>query len=363
MGQTKIFDVVVPLTPLIVIPAFVFASILAGLIVLFLFKKVLKAFAARTKTEIDDIILMHIDRFLIIWILLGVVFLVNHGITLIPLQIVQIVDKVLIIALTITIIICVTNIVLGILANLATKVDAVKHIQAPIKLITKVVLIIIGILIVLDTLNISISPILATLGIGSIAVALALQDTLANFFAGLYITADQPIRVGDYIKLDTGEQGYVIDIGWRSTRIRELPNNVIVIPNQKLSQSIIKNYYLPEKRMALLMNIGVSYGSDTRKVEKILVEVTKESAKDIDGLLAEPEPFVRFIPGYGDSSLDFTLICQVREFVDQYYVQHELRHRIFERFKKEGIEIPFPQRTLHVGDELARTLREIAKKG
>jgi small-conductance mechanosensitive channel len=224
-------------------------------------------------------------------------------------------------------------------------------------------LIIIGILIVLDTLNISISPILATLGIGSIAVALALQDTLANFFSGLYITADQPIRIGDYIKLDTGEQGYVIDIGWRSTRIRELPNNVIVIPNQKLSQSIIKNYYLPEKRMALLMSIGVSYGSDTRKVEKILVEVAKESAKDIDGLLAEPEPFVRFIPGYGDSSLDFTLICQVREFVDQYYVQHELRHRIFERFKEEGIEIPFPQRTLHVGDELAKTLQEIAKKG
>jgi len=182
-------------------------------------------------------------------------------------------------------------------------------------------------------------------------VALAFKDTLANFFAGLYILADRPIRLGDYIKLEGGPEGYVESIGWRSTRMRTLLNNIVVIPNSKVSESIITNYFLPERRVSLVLNIGVSYDSDSRRVEKLLVEEATRAVTEVEGLLSDPAPVVRFIPGFGDSALDFTLICQVREFVDQYYVQHELRHRIFERFKKEGIEIPFPQRTVHLRQE------------
>jgi small-conductance mechanosensitive channel len=127
-----------------------------------------------------------------------------------------------------------------------------------------------------------------------------------------------------------------------------LPNNVVVIPNSKLAQSVVTNYYLPEKRMSLLIPVSVSYSADIEQVEQILVEEAKKGATDIPGLLADPAPFVRFIPGFGDSSLDFTLICQVAEFTDQYLAQHELRKRIFKRFKEEGIEIPFPQRTVHI---------------
>lgn len=130
-----------------------------------------------------------------------------------------------------------------------------------------------------------------------------------------------------------------------------LPNNIIVIPNSKLAQSIVTNYYLPEKRMSLLIPIGVSYSSDPEKVEKILLEEAKKAVGEIPGLLAEPEPLVRFIPGFGESSLDFTLICQVREFYDQFFAQHELRKRIFKRFKEEGIEIPFPHRTIYLREE------------
>ena len=220
-----------------------------------------------------------------------------------------------------------------------------------LNLLGKTLIIIIGLLITLDSLNISISPLLATLGIGGLAVALAFKDTLANFFAGLYILADVPIRVGDYIKLEGGPEGYVAEIGWRSTRIRTLPNNIVIIPNAKVSESMITNYFLPERRMALQLNIGVSYGSNSRRVEEILVDEAKRAAGEIEGLLAEPAPIVRFIPGFGDSSLNFTLICQVREFVDQYYVQHELRHRILERFGREDIKIPFPQRTIHLRKE------------
>mgnify|MGYP001602564362 CR=1 FL=1 len=217
--------------------------------------------------------------------------------------------------------------------------------------ILKGTIFIVGFLIILTVLGISITPLITALGVGGLAVALALQDTLANLFAGIHILMEKSMRIGDFIKLESGQEGYVDDITWRTTRIRMLPNNMVVIPNSKLSQSIITNYYLPEKRMSLLIPIGVSYSSDPEEVERILVEEAKKAVGEVPGLLGEPEPFVRFIPGFGESSLDFTLICQVQEFVDQYPVQHELRKRIFKRFKEEGIEIPFPHRTVYFREE------------
>jgi small-conductance mechanosensitive channel len=209
----------------------------------------------------------------------------------------------------------------------------------------------IGLLIILALLGISITPILTALGVGGLAVALALQDTLANLFAGIHILAERTVRVGDFIRLETGQEGYVQDITWRATRIRMLPNNMVVIPNSKLAQSVVTNYYLPEKRMSLLIPVSVSYASDPDRIERILVEEARSAATSVPGLLGDPEPFVRFIPGFGESSLDFTLICQVAEFTDQYLAQHELRKRIFRRFQQEGIEIPFPQRTVHLRKE------------
>jgi len=213
------------------------------------------------------------------------------------------------------------------------------------------VILVTGFLVILTVLGISITPLITALGVGGLAVALALQPTLANLFAGIHIMMEQAIRVGDFIKLESGQEGYVEDITWRTTRIRMLPNNMVVIPNGTLSQSIVTNYYLPEKRMSLLISVSVSYDSDPENVERILIEEAKNGVGEIPGLLGEPEPFVRFIPGFGESSLDFTLICQVGEFVDQYLAQHELRKRIFKRLRRENIEIPFPQRTLHVRED------------
>jgi small-conductance mechanosensitive channel len=213
------------------------------------------------------------------------------------------------------------------------------------------IILITGFLIILTVLGISVTPLITALGVGGLAVALALQPTLANLFAGIHIMMEQAVRVGDFIKLESGQEGYVEDITWRTTRIRMLPNNMVVIPNGTLSQSIVTNYYLPEKRMSLLIPVSVSYASDPEIVERILIEEAKNAVGEIPGLLGEPEPFVRFIPGFGDSSLDFTLICQVGEFVDQYLAQHELRKRIFKRFRREEIEIPFPQRTVHIRED------------
>jgi small-conductance mechanosensitive channel len=223
-----------------------------------------------------------------------------------------------------------------------------ESLRDPVRFVGQVAFAGLGLMIILDNLGISLTAVWTTLGVGSVAVALALQDTLSNFFAGVYLRLDNPIRIGDYIKLESSEEGFVVRQGWRSTRIRTLPNNIVIVPNAKLASAIVTNYSLPETQLSLLVPIAVSYDSDPDEVERVLVEEAREAAGQVDGLLAEPEPFVRFIPGFGDSALNFTLICRVGTFVDQYLVQHELRKRILARFRREGITIPFPQRDIHL---------------
>jgi small-conductance mechanosensitive channel len=200
---------------------------------------------------------------------------------------------------------------------------------------------IIGLLVLLGALGIQITPILTALGVGGLAVALALQDTLSNLFAGVHLLADKPIRVGDYVKLADAVEGHVVDIGWRSTRVRMLQNVVVTIPNKRVAESIITNYDLPESRMALPIRIAVDYGADPDLVERILLEEARQAVnEEVTGLLPEPEPTARLIPGFGEYSLDFTLVCHVKSFADQFLVQHELRKRILRRLAAEGIRIP-----------------------
>ncbi len=199
-----------------------------------------------------------------------------------------------------------------------------------------------GALVLLDALGVQITPLLTALGVGGLAVALALQDTLSNLFAGVHLLADKPIRVGDYVKIADTIEGHVVDVGWRSTRVRMLQNNVVIVPNKRVAESIITNYDMPERRMALLLKVSVGYASDPDRIERILVEEARAAAHEVPGLLAEPAPAAKLIPGFGAYSLDFTLVCQVASFVDQFEVQHELRKRILRRFRAEGIEMPYP---------------------
>lgn len=203
----------------------------------------------------------------------------------------------------------------------------------------------IAFLVILGSYGISITPLITSLGIAGLAVALALQDTLSNFFAGVWIQSGQSLQSGHYVKLE-GEnlEGYIDEMGWRTTKIRQLGNNITIVPNAKLAQTIVTDYHLPIPRMSLLIPISVGYECDPRHVERVLIEEAKKAAGEVEGLLPVPEPFVRFIPGFGDYALQFTLICQVREYVDQYLAQHELRMRILDRFRREGIRIPYPIR-------------------
>jgi len=204
----------------------------------------------------------------------------------------------------------------------------------------------VGLLLLLSAEEVRVTPILTALGVGGLAVALALQDTLTNLFAGFYMAVARQINVGDYVKLNTGEEGYVVDITWRSTTFRALANNLIIVPNAKLAQAIVTNYYMPEKRMSASVQVGVSYAADPDHVERVLLDVATRSASEIPGMVADAAPSIQFDPGFGDSSLGFTVNYQVSEFSQQFGVRAELRKRILRRLREEGIDIPFPTRTV-----------------
>lgn len=222
-----------------------------------------------------------------------------------------------------------------------------EQVTAPATFIVRALFALIAVVIILENLGIHLTAVWTTLGVGSVAVALALQETLSNFFAGLYIMADRPVRPGDYIQMDSGQEGFVVRVGWRSTSLRTRANNLVVVPNSTLAKAVITNYTLPEPRTAFVLPVGVAYGTDPERVEKILLEVARQAIEEhFEGLLSEPEPAVRFNPGFGDSSLNFSLIVHLRQLSDQFLVQSELRKLIVKRFDQEGIQIPFPVRTL-----------------
>ncbi|MFJ8079412.1 mechanosensitive ion channel family protein [Streptomyces sp. NPDC096205] len=211
--------------------------------------------------------------------------------------------------------------------------------------ITRVVVLALGFLVVLQTLGISIAPMLTALGVGGLAVALALQDTLANLFAGIHILASKTVQPGDYIRLSSGEEGYVTDINWRQTTIRSLSNNLIIIPNGRLAGANMTNYNRPEQELTILVQAGVAYDSDLEQVERVTVEVVAEVMQEITGALPEHEPAVRFHT-FGDSRIGFTIVLGVGEFSDQYRIKHEFIKRLHRRYREEGIRIPAPTRTV-----------------
>jgi small-conductance mechanosensitive channel len=201
--------------------------------------------------------------------------------------------------------------------------------------------------VVFDT---SLTPLLTAFGVGGLAVALALQDTLSNLFAGFYVSISGLVRIGDYIKLSSGEEGYVADIAWRCTTMKTTANNLVVIPNNKLGQSTFTNYHLPEARMGMSMTFSVGYDSDVDRVERILLEETQAAAATVEGLVAEPAATIRFNPGPGDWALIYQVNFSVSQFADQYKVQSELRKQLYKRLLAEKISMPFPTRTVQIED-------------
>lgn len=215
---------------------------------------------------------------------------------------------------------------------------------------------ILGFLVILQTLGISVTPVLTALGVGGLAVALALQETLSNLFAGMQILAARQIKPGDYVRLDTGEEGYVSDVTWRNTTIKAIPNNMVIVPNSKLASTILTNYHQPERKMRVYVPVGVHYNSDLQHVERVTIEVAKEVQTTVDGANKGHVPWIRYNE-FGGSAINFRTVLEVEEFFSGYELTHEFIKRLKHRYDKEGITIPFNMVTLDIPDSPQITVK------
>lgn len=205
---------------------------------------------------------------------------------------------------------------------------------------------VLGVFIILQNLGIDITPLITALGIGGLAVALALQDTLGNLFAGVQIILSRQVRPRDYVKLTSGEEGWVTDVKGRNTTIQTFPDrNLVVVPNSLLASSIVKNFSFPRTALWVSVEIGVSYDSDLEHVERVTLDVAREVLAEVEGGVATEDPIV-FFHTFADHSINFEVRMMVREVQAMGPVKHDFVKRLHRRYNEEGIEIPFPIRTV-----------------
>jgi len=242
------------------------------------------------------------------------------------------------------------NILSGYIRTRAAKIDSNLPVTSLTENIIRIIFYSVAGLIILNQLGISITPILTTLGVGGLAVALALQNTLSNFFAGFNIIVAKQLKVGDFIKLDSADSGYIEDISWRATKLRTLQGNYVIIPNAKLSEMVVTNYNLRENDLAVIVPLGVHYASNLEQVEKVVRETAAAVMKEIPGGVPDFEPLVRYHT-FASSSINFSVIMRAQTFSDQYTITHEFIKRIHRRFAEENIVIPFPIVALNTRQE------------
>ncbi len=256
------------------------------------------------------------------------------------------------ILLIVAIVIFADRMLIGFIARYSQNSEAVRNSRSIIKGLSRGLIVCVGGLVLLGTMGISVTPIIASLGITSLAVALALQPTLENFFSGVQLVIDKPIRVGDYIELDSGEQGFVDRIGWRTTWVRMLQNNTVIIPNSELSKSKIINYFYPAKELSVPVDVGVHYSSDLEHVERVTLEVAREVLVTHEWGVDDYKTFVVFT-AFDSSSINFTVMLRAKEYFNRFWVKSAFIKALHKRYALEGIVIPYPIRAINTDQESA----------
>ena len=300
--------------------------------------------AGKTKWEGGNIIITSIHGMVLLWCVIGGAHAALYNLPLTE-TLLHFLQKGLVIITIFTVTVVVARIVIGFINLYSRGAAGILPSISISSNVSKLVIYIIGLMVALQTLGISIAPILTALGVGGLAVALALQATLANLFSGLHILLSQQLKQGDYIKMQTGEEGYVTDITWRNTTIRTQAGNMIIVPNANLAAANITNFNLPAVDLAVNVEVGVSYASDLEQVEKTTLAVASEVASEMGVPGSVPE--VRF-HNFGDASVKFTVVMRAGGVAGQGMVTHEFIKRLHRRFREEGIEIPSPTRTVRI---------------
>ena len=327
-----------------IIPFLYFAGSLGiGIFVEKILLRQLMLSSRKTKWKGDEIIYDSFRGIILTWSMIAGVYLFLHKSQFAG-NVLPIGDKILFSIAVLSIAVVASRILVRMI-HLKSNSGSIYPSTSIISNIVKIGVYIICFLFILQKNNISITPLLTALGVGALAVALALQDTLSNLFSGLQVIASRQVRIGDYIRINTGEEGYVHDITWRNTIIRALSNNYVIVPNSKIASAIVTNYYLPVKVMSVLIEVGVSYDSDLEKVESVTISAGREVVTKVVGGVKDSDPFIRYHT-FGDSAIKFTVILQVMEFTDQYLIKHEFIKKLQEKYRENNIEIPFPVRNV-----------------
>jgi len=297
-----------------------------------------------SKWEGDDILLSSLESQVVLWSFLFSLFLVFRDL---PIKdeysnFILIVIKIMLIA---SITHSLAKLILGLFELWSKKQEGGFPSTTIFTNIVKITIYVIGLLIILDSVNISIAPMLTALGVGGLAVSLALKDTLSDVFAGLHILLSKKVQPGDFVSLDSGEMGYIQNITWRNTKMLERTNNILHIPNTKLSSAIVKNYDSGDPSFSVKVFMGVDYNSDLEEVERVSLEEANKLHSDMKETNKLSQPSFKF-RGFGQSSIDFAIYFRGNKYGDQNPIIHQFIINIHKRFKKENIQIPFPIRTI-----------------
>lgn len=323
-------------------------TIVVGLVVGWLFKRFvhsrIKSLTAKTSWKGDDIVFGSIEKYIIYWFFLGAVYIAAGNVHFAEpynLYIAKLAMTLLMLSVTFA----ASTMTIELLNQWSESKGSRFPSTAIFSNLARITILAIGLMIILQSFGISIAPILTALGVGGLAISLALKDTLSDFFAGLHILLSQKVRIGDFVELDSGQRGYITNITWRNTTMVERANNVISIPNNKLSQAITKDYDLKDTSYSVKIPVGVAYDSDLEQVERIATEVAQTVINELDVASKDYEPIVRF-QVFADSSINFTVYMRAGKYGDHHPMVHEFIKRLHKRFDEEGIEIPFPIRTV-----------------
>ncbi len=319
-------------------------SLIVAFIVKLITNKVLKPWAKRTKTKVDDLIIKSISSIVFyIIIILGFKFGFQHFEFDVAIYH-NVVDTLFIVIVSVLIIKIISNFAKHWLKEWAakTKSTADDRLIPLVAKILKVVTIILAFIFIFDVWDINISPLLATAGIAGLAVGFAVKDSLANILGGIQLVLDKTFKVGDKIQLESGEMGVILDIGIRSTKLKTYDNEVIYIPNGNLANAKVKNFTVPDLSIRVNVNFGVVYGSDPERVQQVVLE----ALKNIDTVLEDPEPVVQFMQ-MSDFSLDFIARAWVASYTEAYFMKIKMTEEIYKALNKANIGIPFPTRTVY----------------
>ncbi len=207
--------------------------------------------------------------------------------------------------------------------------------------IARVAIFIVGALVALATIGVSIAPLLTAAGVGGLAIALAMQDTLGNLFAGLQVVLSKQIKPGDFIRLETGQEGWVHDVTWRNTTVKQLSNDLVIVPNSVIGKSLVTNFTSMDEQHSVTVPFQVGYGADLDTVERVVGEVACSTLEGTPGAVAECEPVVRFRE-FGDWAIRGVVILRASSYADRAVLVHDFMKKLHTRFAEEGIEFPLP---------------------